>query len=222
MSKILVAEDDLSLSGVIADWLTHERHTVEVVHNGADALDRLNVYKYDLVILDIMMPGMTGLQIIKAYRERGGASPVLFLTARSQIEDKEQGLDSGADDYLTKPFQPRELCARVRALLRRPMQFSGTQLSVRGLVLDPGSLSVKVSEQEIRLRPREFALLEFLVRHANQAFSAEVLLERVWHSEADTSEETVRVTVKRLRTRLGSASPITTVHGAGYMVKTSN
>jgi DNA-binding response OmpR family regulator len=221
MSKILVAEDDETLASVVYDWLVHEHHTVEVVNNGLEALDRLRVYKYDLVVLDIGLPGATGLEIIREFRNRGGNCPVLFLTARGDVDDKEKGLDSGADDYLTKPFQPKELCARVRALLRRPPQFAGTQLNVAGMILEPGTLSVEINQQTVSLRPREFALLEFLMRHPNQAFSAEALLDRVWHSETDTTEETVRVTVKRLRTRLGDGSPIATVHGAGYMLKAS-
>lgn len=221
MAKILLVEDDKSLTNVIKDWLAHDRHTVEVVHDGQLAIAQLRVYKYDLIVLDIMLPGMTGIEIIKEFRAKGGTTPVIFLTGKDHVDEKELGLDSGADDYLTKPFESKELAARIRALLRRPAQYSGTQLKVGELLLDPGTLSVEENGRSVRLRPREFAVLEFLARHPNQAFSAEVLLDRVWHSETDTTEETVRVTIKRLRSKLGEASPITTVHGAGYMVKTS-
>jgi len=219
MAKILLVEDEEDLSQLIGEWLKGEHHTVETVANGEDALDRLRFYKYDIVVLDWILPKATGLEVCKQYRSSGGTTPILLLTAKKHVDEKEAGLDAGADDYLTKPFEMKELSARIRALLRRPQAFSGSKLQVGDLSLEPNTFKVMRGTDEINLLPKEFALLEFLMRHPNQVFSAEALLDRVWSSDSEASPETIRTYIKRLRKKVdveGKASILSTVHGVGY------
>ena len=219
MAKILIVEDEPDLSDPVKAYLEHEHHLVEVVSDGQEAMERLRFYKYDVIILDWILPGMTGLEICKAFRASGGTTPVLMLTSRKQTQDKIAGLDSGADDYLTKPFEVGEVSARVRALLRRPTHVNATTLSAKNVVLQPGSFTVTRDGATVQLLPKEFALLEFLMRHPGQVFSAEALLDRVWSSESEASPETIRTYIKRLRQKIdtdGQPSLIATVHGVGY------
>ena len=205
MAKILVADDDVDLAEAIQNWLDGEHHAVELVYDGQEALDRMRLYKYDLAILDWLMPGLPGVQVCGKYREGGGKMPILILTSRAQVEDKEHGLDSGADDYLTKPFELRELSARVRALLRRPpREVTGNVLKAGHLSLDRQTHEVKRGGEAINLLPKEFALLEFLMRYPNEVFSLETLLNRVWPSDSDSSPDTVRVHLTHLRNKLES------------------
>jgi len=223
MAKILVIEDDAELSEVIQDWLTEERHVVDAVDNGAEALDRLKFYSFDLLIVDWMLPGsVSGLDVCKEFRSKGGHTPILILTGKGEIADKEVGLDSGADDYLTKPFHPKELSARIRALLRRSKQALDNVLSARDLRLDTQSHKLSRNGEEIQLLPKEFALLEFLMRHPNQVFSPEALIERVWSTESEASPDTVRVHITKLRSKIdadGEASMIRTIHRVGYKLE---
>jgi DNA-binding response OmpR family regulator len=222
MAKILLVEDEPDFSTLIGEYLRSEHHVVEAVASGEDALDRLRFYKYDVVILDWMLPKLSGIEVCKAYRSTGGTAPILLLTAKRHVDEKEQGLDAGADDYLTKPFEMKELYARIRALLRRPQVFSGSVLQVGELVLEPGSYKMTRSGAEIALLPKEFALLEFLMRHPNQVFSAEALLDRVWSSDSEASPETIRTYIKRLRKKIdvdGQPSILSTVHGVGYKLE---
>lgn len=222
MAKILIVEDELDLAGPISDSLGRQHHVVEVVDNGSAALDRLRIYKYDLIILDWMLPGLSGRDVLAGFRSAGGTTPVLMLTARTAVEDKEAGLDAGADDYLTKPFHLKELHARVRALLRRPQGLSGKVLKVRDLCLDPIARTVSKNGQEIHLLPKEFSLLEFFMRHPNQVFSAEALMERIWESDTLALSDTIRTHIKTLRKKIDTAkqpSLISTVHGMGYKLE---
>ncbi|MFN8656268.1 MAG: response regulator transcription factor [Candidatus Obscuribacterales bacterium] len=219
MAKILIVEDEPDLSDPIRAFLMHEHHIVEVVDNGLEALERLRFYKYDVIILDWMLPGLQGVEVCKQFRAGGGTTPILMLTARKQTTEKIFALDAGADDYLTKPFDVQEVSARVRALLRRPAAMSGNVLKARNLVLETSTFKVTREDEDIQLLPKEFALLEFLMRHPNQVFSAEALLDRVWASDSDASPETIRTYVKRLRQKIdttGQPSIIGTVHGVGY------
>lgn len=220
MSKILLVEDEHDLSEQIRDWLARDHHIIEIIDNGEIALHQLRVSEYDVIVLDWQLPGLSGLEICRRYRALGGKAPVLMLTAKSSIDDKELGLDAGADDYLCKPFHLKELSARLRALLRRAgNDVSSNLLRSRDIVLDPGAKQVTRDGVEIHLEPKEFALLEFLLRHKNTVFSAEALLSRVWESDADISPDSIRTYIKVLRKKFdreGFPSIITTVHGLGY------
>jgi len=221
MAKILVAEDDLKLCEMTSDWLKAEDHIVESAVDGADASERLKISTYDLLILDWDMPFITGVELCKSFRQSGGTTPILILTGKDAVDNKIEGLDSGADDYLTKPFNLRELSARVKALLRRPVVMQNQVLKCRNLELDTSARQVRKDGHVIELFPRELALLEFLIKHSNQVFSLEALQERIWPSDSETSPETLRVHIARLRTKIeteGQAPILKTVHRQGYML----
>lgn len=219
MPKILVVEDERALSDVVVDYLSAQNYEVDLVEDGKEALDRLKFYSYDLVVLDWQLPNMEGPDICRSFRSAGGATPVIMLTGKREVDDKEVGLDAGADDYLTKPFHMKELAARVRALLRRPAQVISKDLKARDISLDPATHKVMKGEKVLDILPKEFALLEFLMRHPNQVFSAEALIDRVWPTDSDSSPGAIRTYVNRLRNKIdseGEASMIATVHGIGY------
>ena len=155
MSKILLVEDDLEIAGWLSDWFKQENFVFETTDNGEDALQLLEQFEFDVIILDWGLPDITGIEVCKRYRSKGGDTPVLFLTGKGEIDDKEVGLDSGADDYLTKPFDVRELAARVRSLLRRPKQILPVELTVRGVALDLKTRVVREGSNHLRLMPKE-------------------------------------------------------------------
>jgi DNA-binding response OmpR family regulator len=222
MAKILLVEDEVDLADTIVEWLSEEYHLVEVEAHGDIALQRLSTGTYDLAILDVMLPGMNGLNICRALRQSGAAIPVLMLTARKSIDAKEAGLDAGADDYLTKPFQLRELSARIRALLRRPQTTPSNILTVGDLSLDRITCVVTKSGEPIHLLPKEFALLELFMRNVGKVISIDSLLDRVWGTDSSIVPETVRTNIKTLRKKIDSpsgASYIHTVHGQGYKME---
>ena len=222
MAKILIAEDDIDLAEAVQNWLEAEHHAVEIVYDGKEALERMRLYKYDLTILDWQMPGLAGIKVCQKYREGGGKTAILILTSRANVDDKEQGLDSGADDYLTKPFEMRELSARVRALLRRPASdVTNNVLKAGHLSLDRQTHEVRRGDQVLNLLPKEFALLEFLMRYPNEVCSLETLLNRVWPSDSDSSPDTVRVHLTHLRNKLQpkGGPQIKTVYGVGYKLE---
>lgn len=219
MAKILLVEDDKDLCGRVHEWLSYEHHAVECVHDGGEAADRLKYYQYELVILDWDLPKTSGLDVCKGFRGKGGITPILMLTGKGELREKELGLDAGSDDYLTKPFHLKELSARIRALLRRPTTFAGCTLKAGILELDPAKHTLMMKGQEIALLPKEYALLEFLMRHPNEAFSPEALLSRVWSSESDAAADTIYTYIKTLRKKLAvfaDAPSIKTLHGVGY------
>lgn len=219
MAKILVVEDEEDLSSVITEWLAKDHHVVESTDNGAEALEYLAVNKYDLIVLDLMLPGRSGMEICRQYRARGGDAHILMLTAQSSLDAKEAGLNAGADDYLAKPFELRELVARVRALLRRPSARIPDVINIGDLTIDLRQAKVFRRDAEIRLVPKEFDLLLFLIRHHGQCFSAEALLERVWCSSSTPLTETVRTHVKTIRKKIDSSdrqSLIQHIPGYGY------
>ncbi|PZM85928.1 MAG: DNA-binding response regulator [Candidatus Melainabacteria bacterium] len=225
MAKIVVVEDDKDLVNLIKGILSVERHTIDSVHDGHQALAIIQMHPYDLVILDWMLPGRTGTEICKDYRARGGAAPILMLTAKSTIDDRAEGLDSGADDYLTKPFHPKEFTARVRALLRRPQAVMAKTMKAADIELDPSQIKVFKANKEIHLLPKEFALLELFLRYPTQVFSAEALLDRVWNTDSSASLDTVRTYIKTLRKKIDTDpkdSLIRTVHGVGYSLSSKS
>ncbi|HEY9788105.1 MAG TPA: response regulator transcription factor [Candidatus Obscuribacterales bacterium] len=222
MAKILLVEDDTNLADSVVQYLKAEHHVVETTESGEDALQLMKTSAYDVVILDIGLPDKTGIEVLTEYRNSRGGARVLILTGKDKIEEKEQGFDAGADDYLTKPFHIKELAARVRALLRRPAEVSADVIRLKNLELNPRTFCVTVGGTDIQLTRREMSLLEFFMRYPNQVFSSESLLTRVWQSDADVGPDTIKTYINRLRTKLGDNSAevgIKTVHGVGYMLE---
>ncbi len=219
MAKILIVEDDQELSQLINRWLTSEHHLVETVADGADGLSRLKAYDYDLIVLDWNLPNLTGPEILQGYRQAGGSSPVLMLTGNNTIVDIESGFRAGADDYLTKPFHARELTVRIAALLRRSPNYLGDVLRAGSLELDRGNYLVRRNGEEIQLLPKEFSLLEFLMRNQNRVFSSETLLGKVWVNDSEATVDALSSCMKRLRKKIdvdGAPQLIKTIHGVGY------
>lgn len=224
MPKVLIVEDDLVFSYLIQHHLELNHYIIEAVKTGQEGLNRLDSGIYDLAILDWMLPDMLGVDICKQYRASGGTTPILILTAKNTSEEKALGLDSGADDYLVKPFDPTELLARLRALMRRPVGFTGKVLKVQDVELDTTTYTVTRAGKEIDLALKEIAILELLMRHPNQRFTADALLQRVWRSDASASVETVRTHMKTLRKKLNDTneSPlIRTTRHLGYRIVNS-
>jgi DNA-binding response OmpR family regulator len=222
MAKILLVEDDKVAADALKHWLELERHIVETCGDGADALSLINNYKYDLVILDWELPGMSGIEVLRHLNSSGRKSYILMLTGKSQLIDKELGLDQGADDYLTKPFEVKELSARVRALLRRSSQTHTSTLTCRDLELNPATCRITRGGEELKLLPTEYALLEFFMRHPGQVYSVEALLEHVWKSETEATITAVRTYITRLRKKIdvaGAPPYIATIHGLGYRLE---
>jgi DNA-binding response OmpR family regulator len=223
MASIFVAEDEPKLRQALEDWLSAEEHEVVLVGEGRLALERISKEKFDLIILDVDLPGMNGMEICRQYRANGGAAGVLMLTGKDKIADKEEGFDAGADDYLTKPFNTRELSARLKALLRRPRENLASTLTVRDIVLVPSDFVVTKNGRQIQLLPKEFALLQFFMRNPDRVFSPNELLNRVWSETSEFSPDTVRGHIKRLREKIdvgGEPSIITTLHRIGYKLET--
>jgi DNA-binding response OmpR family regulator len=224
MAKILLVEDDKNMANTVEDWLRTQQYEIDVAHDGEDGAERLLFYQYDVVILDWSLPKKSGLQICQEFRSRGGKTPVLMLTGKDAVEDKETGLDSGADDYLTKPFHLRELSARLKALLRRPVATVSETINLCGIALDTKARRVRRDDVDLNLAPLEYKLLEFLMRNPNEVFAPEALLNRVWPNDSDASNETVRTCIKKLRKKIdveGSESLITNLPGVGYRFDTS-
>lgn len=219
LAKILVIEDDLLVRKLIKQMLTAENHQVDVTSDGVDGQNRIDHGEYDVAVVDWDLPGRSGVEICTAHRQNRGATKVLILTGKNATHDKIIGLDSGADDYLTKPFEGSELLARVRALLRRPGILNSEHIKFGDLIIDLAAHTVQRAGVDLGLNRKEFAVLAFLAQNPNRAFSADSLLSRVWPSEADASPEALLSTVSRLRKKVdlpGSQSLITTVHGVGY------
>ena len=220
MAKVLVVEDHKEEAGTLAKWLESKGHAVDVVHSGEDAQHLLTSYGYELLILDWTLPGISGLDVCIEYRRKGGKAVVLMLTGRGDIPSKAEGLNSGADDYLGKPYDLRELSARVNALLRRPADTIIEKLQASGVVLDIGTRTATFGGNAVELSSREYALLEYLLRHQNRVYSARALLDYVWPVESAMSEDTVRSVMRNLRKKLdaGGREIIKTVHGSGYLI----
>jgi len=219
-ARILIVDDDVTVAEILSRYLVHEGYEVESVGDGREALERTRTHAPDLILLDLMLPGMSGLDVCRRLREFTSV-PLIMLTARGEEHERVFGLKLGADDYVVKPFSPREVTARVDSVLRRahsPEKEPGT-VSAAGLDVDLSARTVHVSGEQVSLTLREFDLLAFLIQHPDQAFSREELLERVWgHRFGDTA--TVTVHVRRLRTKLEAdpANPVhlQTVWGVGY------
>jgi DNA-binding response OmpR family regulator len=219
MAKILFVEDDAALSTTVTQVLKAEQFNVELSENGNDALHRLAIYEYDLVILDWNLPEVSGPEICRQFRQKGGSTPILMLTGRNSMNDKLDGFDAGADDYLTKPFNAQELVARAKALLRRPKKMEGTTLQCGKIALDTTKRMVTRNGEEITMQPLEFAVLEFLMRHPNQVFTTDTLLKRCWNADVDASIFATYTCIRRIRKKLdvpGEESIIKTIPNVGY------
>jgi len=222
--RLLVVEDAQKLARTLKRGLEREGYAVDTLGDGDAALTRLRSRhdEYDLVVLDVMLPGVDGYVVCRDLRERGLTVPVLMLTARDATSDKVTGLDSGADDYLVKPFAFEELVARVRTLLRRPRAALPVVLSAGDLTLDPAGRVVRRGDRPVELTAREFALLEFLLRHKGEVVSRERILDHVWDDEADAFSNVIDVHLKNLRRKVdrpGEPSLIDTVRGVGYCIR---
>jgi DNA-binding response OmpR family regulator len=221
--RILVAEDERKVANFIRQGLAEEGHTVEVAGDGGTALDLIvEGPPYDLIVLDIMLPGVDGFAILKAARQRHVTTPVLVVTARDSVADKVRGLDLGADDYLTKPFSFDEFLARVRALLRRGAAASAPVLSMGDLALDPSTREVRRGSRRIALTAREYALLEYFLRNPGRVLTRPMLAEHVWGLDFDPESNIVDVYVGYLRRKIdapGEPKLLHTVRGAGYVLR---
>ncbi|MBS1993415.1 MAG: response regulator transcription factor [Cyanobacteria bacterium SZAS LIN-2] len=187
--------------------------------DGNEAISLLKNYPFDLIILDWELPGCHGIEVLKAFRRSGGKTPVLFLTGRDSVDNKVQGLEFGADDYLTKPFHGRELVARINALLRRPVPLLESNPRVGDFEFDRKRCILLVDGQEVKLMPKEAALVEFLITHSEQLFPVNVLLDRVWPSDSDSTRDALVSCIKRLRRKLadvGASAAIHNEHGLGF------
>ncbi|CAM5416695.1 Response regulator transcription factor OS=Streptomyces tendae OX=1932 GN=GUR47_13865 PE=4 SV=1 [Streptomyces tendae] len=219
-SRILIVEDEKRLAVSLAKGLTAEGHAVDVVHDGLEGLHRASEGGYDLVVLDIMLPGLNGYRVCAALRAAGHDVPILMLTAKDGEYDEAEGLDTGADDYLTKPFSYVVLVARVKALLRRGQGAGSPPVHVHGdLKVDTAARRVFLGEDEVTLTAKEFAVLEQLVLRAGQVVSKAEILEHVWDFAYDGDPNIVEVYVSVLRRKL-RAELIRTVRGAGYRLET--
>ena len=222
MPKILLVDDDIRLAEQIRDFLALEDYVVEIAHNGADALQLLSGFQFDLIILDWELPDTSGLALCKNFRGKGGKTPVVFLTGRDSIDNKADGLNEGADDYMTKPFHPKELSARLRACLRRPSVYQSESYVAGDLLLQQRERRLTKSGKNIHLRPKEFAILEYLMRHPNQYFTSRQLIENIWDSDNETSEDTIRTSIKTLRKKISDDTQecaIKTTVGYGYILE---
>ena len=222
--RLLVVEDERKIARVIAAALRSEGHAVDMVHDGEEGLAMAETEPYDLLVLDRMLPGKSGTDIITSLRQANKSMPILLLTALGTTEDKAFGLDVGADDYLVKPFAIDELTARVRALLRRPPLAHDDELTVADLTLNQTQRTVKRSGKTIELTAKEFALLEYLMRYPGQTLSKETLIAHVWDFDADILPNNVEAYIKQLRKKIDKPFRrplIHTVRGFGYKVEAS-
>jgi DNA-binding response OmpR family regulator len=219
--RVLLVEDDVRIARFVAKGLREQSYAVDVSANGDEALYQTEINSYDIVILDVMIPGKDGFEVCRELRKSGKRMPVLMLTARDAVEDRIRGLDHGADDYLTKPFEFRELLARMRALLRRSGELRPPQIKVGDLVLDMAAQSVSRSGRQIPMTAKEYALAEFLARNAGRVVGRAEIAEHVWDEEFDPFSNLIEVYVNRLRRKIdaGEAKPLLqTRRGAGYLL----
>ena len=220
--RLLLAEDEKELSDALVAILTHSKYAVDAVYNGEDALDYLEVGDYDGAILDVMMPKMDGFTVLKKIREQGNKVPVLMLTARAETDDKVQGLDLGADDYLTKPFEMKELLARVRSITRRGTEAVSSKLTYGNVTLDTSEYILSAPSGEERLPGKEYQLIELFMSNPHQVISTDRIMERVWGYESEAEINVVWVTISGLRKKmsaLGADIEIKAKRGQGYYLE---
>lgn len=220
--KILVIEDEKKVASFIQQGLREEHYEIDLAYDGDEGLEKAIAGEYDGIILDLMLPGRDGISVLRELRGRGNNTPVLILTAKGTTQDKITGLDSGADDYLAKPFHFEELTARIRSLLRRSSVEKTTQVKVGDLVLDTISRKAKRGAQEIELTTREYALLEYLMRNNDRVLSRSVITQHVWNYNFAVDSNLVDVYVNRLRNKIeanGAPRIIHSIRGVGYIMR---
>lgn len=220
--RLLLAEDEKDLSEALTAIFEHNHYEVDAVYNGNDALDYILVGDYDGVVLDVMMPGMDGFEVLRKVREQKNDVPILMLTAKADIDDRVFGLDNGADDYLGKPFAAKELLARVRAITRRKTEALDAKITVGNLVLDDATGILKGPKEEVRLPNKEFQMLEMLMSNPKQIISADRFLEKVWGYDTESDINVVWVMISYLRKKLmkiGSDVQIKAVRNQGYTLE---
>jgi len=213
-----VVEDEHKIANSIKRGFEQETWATDVAYDGEEGYDLAASEDYDVIVLDLMLPKMDGMEICKKLRKDGNHVPILMLTARGEVSDKVEGLNSGADDYVVKPFAFEELLARVKALVRRPKETKGVELEVKDLILNSNTFEVKRGGKNIELSRKEFALLEYLMRNKGRVVSKENIIAHVWDYEADILPNTVEVFVGYLRDKIGS-DIIKTIRGFGYKVE---
>lgn len=222
MIDILLVEDDVALSQTLVDWLSSQGYRVTALCDGQDASGILLEKQFDLIIVDWGLPTKSGVEICSEFRRNGGNSPIIVLTGRDGVDNVEVGLDSGADDFMAKPIELREFSARVRALLRRPQDYAGEVLHYLDIVLDARNGTVRVSDYPVELFPKEFALLQYFMRHPKEPFTPQQLLNAVWELDSDASIDTIYTYIKTLRRKISPHAPssvIRTIHGYGYRLR---
>jgi DNA-binding response OmpR family regulator len=219
--QILVVEDERRMAELLERTLLEEGHQVVVAHDGREGFDIARVSPFDVIVLDLMLPRMDGMSVARKLREARNQTPILMLTARDAASDIVQGLDSGADDYLTKPFSINVLLARLRAVSRRGVIPRPTMLQIADVKLDPASRRVTRGSDVLSLTPREYSLLELLMRNPGRAVSRDAILASVWGFSTEVSENTVEVFMRQLRLKVDTEEPklIQTVRGYGYMMR---
>ncbi len=219
--KILIVEDNRDLVQVLSEGFVENGYTVDSAYDGVEGLTKIRNSEYDCIVLDIMLPEIDGYEVVERTREEGKDTPVIMLTAKDSIEDRVEGLNRGADDYLVKPFDFRELVARVNAITRRRSELKRPILTCGPLVLDPIARECRVDGESVPLRRREFDILELLMRYDNQVFTRERIIAHVWQKEYDGTSNVVDVHVKYLRDKLrpyNLDTVVVTVRGVGYKV----
>lgn len=221
--RVLIVEDEHKIASSLKKGLEQESFVVDVAFDGISGFDLASTEDYDVIVLDLLLPGMDGLEICRRLREEKIHTPVLILTAKGQLEDKIEGLNAGADDYLVKPFAFAELLARLRALARRPKEVTPQILKVADLTLNPFTYEVKRGDQKINLTNKEFILLEYLMRHSGKILTKEQIINHVWDYEADILPNTVEVYIGYLRNKIdrpfkNKPALIKTVRGFGYKI----
>lgn len=214
--RILVVEDEHKIAEALRKGLAQERYAVDLAYTGTDGYDLATSEEYDLIILDLMLPGMDGIEVCARLRKENIHTPILMLTAKNQLQDKIKGLDTGADDYLPKPFAFEELLARIRALLRRPAGEVSVKIKIGDWSMDTTTFEVKHIGEVVSLSSKEYSLLEYMMRHPGQVLSKEQLITHVWNYDSDILPNTVEVYVKKLRNK---SIPISTVRGFGYKLE---
>ena len=220
--KILVVEDEKRLGEALAQILKEKKYFVTLVNNGLDGLYQMESDLFDLVILDIMLPVINGLEVLKKARENNILTPVLMLTAKSELENKIEGLEAGADDYLTKPFEPKELLARVKAILRRNKNSYISELSYGNILLDKDNLYLNSNKKQIELTLKEASVLELLILNKEITLSKDQIIDKIWSEDLDISYNHVEVYISFLRKKLkhlNSNVSIKTIHGIGYRLE---